>query len=337
MDELSVVIVTYNSASTLPSCLAAALACASDVIVVDNASDDATVSAARAFPRAKVFANIENLGFAGGVNLGVRHSRHENILILNPDTVLRNHPQPLITACREHGYGAATGMLIGLDGSPQRGFNFRRLPSPWSLAFEVLGINRLAPSNPVNRRWRSCDADHFAPQDVEQPAGAFLAFRREAWEALGGFDTRFHPVWFEDVDFCRRLDLGGWRIRYVPEVQARHTGGASIDSMAPGDRQVQWYVNLLRYSATAFGTAGRLGVASAVALAALLRWCRSAIHPRRWAQAGAYPKVFLHALRAMAEAVLGIGVKGAAELPPWSGLRQAEPQSEATDSQANAQ
>jgi GT2 family glycosyltransferase len=337
MDELSVVIVTHNSAAVLPACLSAAFACANDVIVVDNASADATVAAARAFPDANVIANSENLGFAGGVNQGVRHSRHENILVLNPDTVLRNHPRPLITACRTLGYGAATGMLLGLDGLPQRGFNFRRLPSPWSLAFEVLGINRSAPWNPVNRGWRATDADPFAPQDVGQPAGAFLVFRKEVWEALGGFDTRFHPVWFEDVDFCRRLDLGGWRIRYVPEVQAWHAGGASIGSMEISDREVQWYVNLLKYSATAFGTAGRLGVALAVAVSAVLRWCWSAIHPSRRSRAKAYPKVFLGALRSMGEAVVGVGVKGTAQVPPWSGSRPVKPHPEATDSQANAQ
>jgi GT2 family glycosyltransferase len=55
---------------------------------------------------------------------------------------------------------------------------------------------------------------------VEQPAGAFLMTRRDVWDQLGGFDQDFHPVWFEDVDFCRRAAEAGYRIQYVPRVRA---------------------------------------------------------------------------------------------------------------------
>ena len=323
MAELSGVVVTHNSADVIEECLEAAILCCGEVTVVDNASTDDTVAKARAFPGVRVIANRENLGFAGGVNVGVSHSRAATVLVMNPDVVLESQPHPLAEACEAHGYGAAAGMLTGHDGLPQRGFGIRRLPSASSLAFEVLGINRLFPANPVNRRWRALDQDLSAAADVEQPAGALFAFRREAWEALGGFDSRFHPVWFEDVDFCRRLALAGWRVRYVPEVRARHAGGASIRKMAGSDREVHWYVNLLRYSATAFGLSGRLGVAVSVAVAAVLRGGWSILHPGRWPQVPAYPQV-----------VLGKGVKGEAGGAHWNGAATAA-HSETTDTQPN--
>lgn len=334
MAELSAIIVTHNSADEICECLRAAIAACDEVIVVDNASTDDTAARARQFEGVHVIAGRENLGFAGGVNLGVQHARYSTILVMNPDVVLMNHPQPLVTTCHERGYAASAGMLIGEDGVPQRGFAIRRLPTPASLAFEALGLNRVWPRNPVNRRWRAMDLDLFAPQDVEQPAGAFFVFRREVWEALGGFDTRFHPVWFEDVDFCRRLALRGWRIRYLPEVRARHAGGASIRKMRELDREVQWYVSLLRYSAAAFGVFGRLGVAVAVALAAGLRWGWSMLSPHRWSRLPAYPKIGAYALGAATEAVFGRGVRGEVAVSSFDGAR-ASARTKTTDTQPN--
>jgi len=51
---------------------------------------------------------------------------------------------------------------------------------------------------------------------VDQPAGAFFMFRRSAWQQLGGFDERFWPVWFEDVDFCARLTAAGYSVALIP-------------------------------------------------------------------------------------------------------------------------
>ena len=142
------------------------------------------------------------------------------------------------------------------DGSPQKGFSFRRFPTPAALAFEVLGINRIWPGNPVNRRYRCLDLDPLQPQVVEQPAGACFLIRRSDWEHLAGFDEGFYPVWFEDVDFCRRALDGGFGVWMVPEAQAFHVGGHSIGSMAPCRKQVQWYDSLLRYAAKHFRPAG---------------------------------------------------------------------------------
>ena len=88
----------------------------------------------------------------------------------------------------------------------------------------MLGLNRIWPGNPVNRRYRTASPNRLV--DVEQPAGAFLMVRRSAWSALGGFDENFFPIWFEDVDFCKRLHDAGLKIVFLPGCGRPPSGGA---------------------------------------------------------------------------------------------------------------
>jgi hypothetical protein len=88
--------------------------------------------------------------------------------------------------------------------------------------------------------------------------------RRDVWEALKGLDENFHPVWFEDTDFCRRALDRGYRIRFVPACAARHQGGHSVLRVEPAARGVFWYGSLLRYAAKHFGALGFRAVCLAV-------------------------------------------------------------------------
>jgi hypothetical protein len=143
--------------------------------------------------------------------------------------------------------GAAGGLLLRDDGQPDRGFSVRRFPTTAAMAAEILLLNRLWPGNPINRRYRCLDLDYAKSQEVDQPAGACLAVRRRAWASVGGFDERFFPVWFEDVDLCLRLREQDWKIVYCPQAQFEHSGGHSVNKVPLADRQLFWYRNLLRY------------------------------------------------------------------------------------------
>jgi hypothetical protein len=239
------------------SCLDALAEMAPDVVatVVDNASTDGTVEQVRqraaVNPRVKLVANRDNRGFAGAANQGFAAAIVDPILLLNPDVRLRTPLSALSEACQEH--GLAAGQLTGPDGRAQAGFTIRRFPTPMSLAFELIGINRLWPSNAVNRRYRYLDRDLNREGPVEQPAGAFLMTRRDVWEQLGGLDEDFHPVWFEDVDFCRRAAGAGYRIAYVPQVRAEHSGGHSVRKLPSARIEEYWYASLLTYAAKHFG------------------------------------------------------------------------------------
>jgi len=292
-----IVIVTWNSEDVIGACLDACLRLPGvQVAVVDNASRDDTVAEVRMRPEVRLAANTVNRGFAGGVNQGIAMLDASAVLVLNPDAVPVDGIEWLAAAALTPGAGAASGMLLDSDGSPQHGFNVRSFPTAWTLAFEVLGLNRLMPWNPVNRRYRrECRADDV--QEVDQPAGAFLMVNRAAWETVGGFDESFHPVWFEDVDFCLRLKNAGYRVLYVPQAAARHIGGHSAARVRWEDRQVFWYGNLMRYAAAHFRPRGRRLVAGAVVLGMLPRSVIALLFRGKLNAVSVYSEVFRLACR----------------------------------------
>ena len=129
------------------------------------------------------------------------------------------------------------------------------------------------------------------PRVVEQPAGAFLMVRRQVWEELGGFDESFFPLWFEDVDFCRRIRDRGWSLYYVPEAVAKHTGGHSILSLTLEMRRIYWYRSLLRYSAKHFHPLAFRLVCLAVLTGSFLRGIAEAAVLRSFKPLAAYGEV----------------------------------------------
>lgn len=270
MTRLGILIVTHNSAGPIEACLSS-LPAGSRALVIDNASTDGTVARARGHQVGarldlEVVANMSNLGFAAAVNQGFQKLDTDFVLLLNPDVELREGLPQLIEALHNPGVGAATGEL-----TDQFSFHIRRLPTAWTLAFEALGLNRIWPGNPVNRRYRCRDLNPKKAQNVEQPAAAFLLVRTDAWRDIGGFDEGFYPVWFEDVDFCQRLRSAGWSIRYEPSARASHEGGHAVNKLSWDCKQRYWYGSLLRYAAKHFGWWQRRLVAIAVLVAALPR------------------------------------------------------------------
>ena len=95
--------------------------------------------------------------------------------------------------------------------------------------------------------------------------------RQDVWNTLGGFDEQFYPVWFEDVDFCRRAVDAGYQIEYVPLVTARHQGGHSVDQVSAERRASYWCVSLLTYAAKHFSPWAFRGICAAVVLSSVPR------------------------------------------------------------------
>ena len=290
MSDIGIIIVTYNSAAEIGACLEAALASGAETIVVDNASRDGTIAEV-ARRGVRLIANSENRGFAGAVNQGFGALNNPYVLLLNPDAVIQTSLEPLRQACDLPGAAGAGGKLLDASGRPQVGFMVRGLPTPATLALEALLLNRIWPGNPVNRRYRCLDWDSSTCSKVEQPAGAFLMVRRAVWQELGGLDESFFPLWFEDVDFCRRIRDRGFSLYYIPEAVAKHTGGHSVPNLPLEMRLIYWYRGLLRYSAKHFGPFAFLAVCLAVVTGSFLRGIAESALDRSFKPMAAYGKV----------------------------------------------
>jgi N-acetylglucosaminyl-diphospho-decaprenol L-rhamnosyltransferase len=298
MPDIGIVIVTYNSRAEVGACLDAALRTGAEVVVVDNASADGTVAEVRS-RAVRLVANSSNRGFAAAVNQGFGALATPYVLLLNPDATLVGGLDSLREACLLPGSAGAGGKLVDAQGHPQVGFMARQLPGPLVLVLEVLLLNRIWPNNPANRRYRGLQLNYNIRIPVEQPAGAFLMVRREVWQELGGFDESFFPLWFEDVDFCRRTLDRGYRLYYVPEAVAEHRGGHSVSQLSVEKRRVYWYGSLLRYSAKHFRPLQFRVVCVAVVVGSLLRSFGEAVLQGSFKPLAAYGKVVRHAGRCL--------------------------------------
>ncbi|HEY7387778.1 MAG TPA: glycosyltransferase family 2 protein [Bryobacteraceae bacterium] len=290
MAEIGIIVVTYNSGTVIGRCLDAAITTGAEIVVVDNASADGTRAEVER-RGVRLIANSANLGFAAAVNQGFRAFDCLYVLLLNPDVALTTSIEPMREACDLPDMAGAGGMLLDANGRRQIGFMARRLPTPAALATEALLLNRIWPDNPVNRRYRCLRLDYNVLQPVEQPAGALLMIRRAVWEELGGFEEHFWPIWFEDVDFCRRARNRGYGFVYVPQVVAIHTGAHSISPLTMEMRRVYWYRSLLSYSVRHFRPLGRRAVCLAVIIGSLFRAPFEAARERSLRPLAAYWKV----------------------------------------------
>jgi GT2 family glycosyltransferase len=225
--DLSVIVVTYNSAAYIDACLASLEARLApertEICVVDNASTDRTREiVAHHESRVRVVANPRNLGFAAALNRGLAATRGRHVLWVNPDATLENGgAQTLVAYLDAHPEVGILGpKILDPDGRLQR--SARAFPSyDWPLGHRHGWLTRLFPGNPFSARYLLADLDPSTVREVDWVSGACLLHRREVAERVGGLDERFF-MYCEDVDFCLRAKRAGWAVRYHPALTVRH-------------------------------------------------------------------------------------------------------------------
>ena len=227
-----VIIVNYNAGELLQSCVRSTLvAGARRVIVVDNGSRDGSVEAAEsaiASEQLTVMRNGDNLGFARACNVGAQASDADVLLFLNPDCVLAPEALERMMGVldSEEGAGMVGGLLCNPDGSEQPGGR-RDFPTPRRAFARAFGLSRLG------RIFPSLFPDFLlhqaplpaGPVDVDAISGACMLVRREAIDDIGLWDEGYF-LHCEDLDWCMRFKLGGWRVVFVPDARVMHVGGA---------------------------------------------------------------------------------------------------------------
>ncbi len=222
--SISIVIVSYNSGHILGECLGG-LPDTAEVIVVDNASSDDSVSVAQRYP-VRLISLPENVGYGPACNVGAEAASGDFILLMNPD--VRFEPDTIAklaeAAGRYPGAAAFAPRLLKPDGS---------------VVFQDSSILCPPPHNKSKPK-------HVPAGDccVEAMSGAAMLCRREAFLGLGGFDERIF-LYYEDDDLCRRMRQAGWSLVYVHGALGRHEHGKSTRSKKGGTyfRSFHWAIS----------------------------------------------------------------------------------------------
>ena len=229
--DLSVVIINWNTSDYLARCLESIRANPApgelEVIVVDNASSDASAQMVRErFGEATLIENPENLGYAEANNRGLSASRGEYILLLNPDAEVKPGTlDTLLAFGRSHPDAAAVGCrLVGPDGGIQR--SCRSFPKPLGVLFEYTRLSYLFPRSRLFGSYRMTYFDYSHDAEVDQPMASCLLISRKAWDEVGKFDQDF-PIFFNEVDWCYRAKQMGWKVYFTAGAEVLHHGGAS--------------------------------------------------------------------------------------------------------------
>ncbi|SER26340.1 hypothetical protein SAMN05421690_101526 [Nitrosomonas sp. Nm51] len=233
---IAVVIVNYNAGDFLTKCVATILQTVDSVVIVDNASTDASLSTLTARfqnePRLRVLHNPANLGFSAGCNIGLGATDMPYVLFLNPDCkveklslirmlqVLESDPQ----------IGMTGGCLVNPDGTEQGGGR-RIIPTPWRAFVRATGLHHLSTFWPVLFPDFHLHKQPLPdrPVEVEAISGAMMLVRRHAIQTAGKWDEQYF-LHCEDLDLCMRFRQEGWKIMFVPSAKAVHYQGTCSKS-----------------------------------------------------------------------------------------------------------
>jgi len=244
--DLSILIVNWNTRELLAQCLESVYANPPngeyEIIVVDNASVDGSVGMVRErFPMVTLIENQHNPGFAAANNQAIERAGGSCLLLLNPDTVVMPDSLDALVRFMDNNpdAGAAGSMLLNSDGSLQQ--SCHPYPTIGRELWRLLHLDYLIPLGiyPMDK-WPT-----DRPQAVDTVRGASLMVRREVIEQVGLLDETFF-MYSEEVDWCARINDGGWGIYWVPDSQIVHFGGQSTRQI-PTEMFLQLYRAKLMY------------------------------------------------------------------------------------------
>jgi N-acetylglucosaminyl-diphospho-decaprenol L-rhamnosyltransferase len=230
--DLSIIIVSYNTRELLRGCLDSVFAGLGsgleyEVIVVDNASADGSAGMLRDdFPRVRLLSNSKNRGFAASNNQAIRESSGRYVILLNPDTVVRQGALESMTRVLEErsGTGVVGPKLLFPDGSLQHSaFTF---PTLAMVFLDFFPLQDRLLNGPVNGRYRRGLYGRGEPFPIDHPLGAALMVRREVIDEVGLLDERFF-MYCEEIDWCMRIKKAGWQIVCCPRAEVVHFVGQS--------------------------------------------------------------------------------------------------------------
>lgn len=214
---VSAITVTWNSGREVKACLESLSAEAGirEIIVVDNASTDATRDMVRAFPKVRLIENPVNTGFAAAANQGICASAGDHVLLINPDV--------------SFGPGFLAPLVAAVEADPEAGAAAPLLMRPDGETVDSAGLVMKKSRKALDiGRDEKCTGRFASPCRVFGASGAAALYRREMLEDASVDGEYFDETFFaykEDVDLAWRANLLGWKTLFVPTAVAIHARG----------------------------------------------------------------------------------------------------------------
>ena len=294
--DLSVIIVNWNSKEFLRKCVCSleeqTRGVRMEIVVIDSGSFDGSGDMlAQEFPDVRFIQSDKNLGFARGNNVAARSATGRFLVFLNPDTELRG---PALNKLFEAAVslpkaGALGAHLLNSDGTVQTSC----LQSFPTVANQVLDADVLRKWFPRSRLWgmAALYAGATEPAEVEGISGACLVTPRALFEQLGGLNEGYF-MYYEDMDYCLKVQRAGWKNYYVPAAVIVHHGGKSAGGEHSRFSSVMMAESGWRFFRTHHGAAQAavfrvsLAVKAALRLVVLLLLCLVPLSEarRKWAK-----------------------------------------------------
>ncbi len=226
--EVSVVVVSYNDLELLTATInsvATAMEQAGisgEVIVVDNASQDASAATVRdRFPEVRLIANDMNMGFGNAANQGMLAAHGAYVVVLKPSVEVQPgfFGATLAFLAEQPHVGVVGPHVQQPDGVSQS--TCRRSHTWATTLLERTPLQWWLGETSALQRFYCRDLDETQPAMVDWVVGACLVVRRAVLQAVGGFDPRFF-MYFEETDWCQRINAAGWQVAYFPGAHVLH-------------------------------------------------------------------------------------------------------------------
>jgi len=255
---VDVIIVNWNSGEYIKKCIDSIFSndnknFINTIFIIDNGSTDASLNKVELNKKIKIIRNKTNMGFSKACNQGFKLSTCTYVLLLNPDTQLLNNTiADCITFMNQNTETDILGCQL-LNDKREITPSCSRFPTAIGVLSDSLGLSKIVPSlfKPaiILTNW-----DHKESRYVDQLMGAFMFMRRSIFEKIGYFDERFF-VYYEEIDFSKRVAQKGGKSFFNANIKAIHSGHGTTNSV----KGLRLFLNLrsrLQYAKKHFNYGG---------------------------------------------------------------------------------
>jgi N-acetylglucosaminyl-diphospho-decaprenol L-rhamnosyltransferase len=258
---LTIIILNYNTADWVTKCLQSIqkfhiernLPFETIITVVDNNSSDNSVDViTEHFPWVKMIKAGQNLGFAGGNNLALRHVDTKYAMLLNSDTEFTSetHLEKIIEYLDQHQEIGVVTPRLELPNGKLDLASHRGEPTPWVSFTHFTGLSKLFPKIKLFAEYNQTYQNFRQIHQIDACSGAAMIVRTSAMQEIGYLDELFF-MYAEDLDWCKRFREAGYFVIYFPFVKIIHhkykSGQGHQDKNVAKKTRAHFYDTMLQY------------------------------------------------------------------------------------------